>query len=216
MTVHDFKKADKQLYSAKLTPEILDVPELNFLKVDGKGDPNTSVEYAEAIELLYGLSYTIKMSKKSGDSPTGYFDFVVPPLEGFWCFADGGDFKGAGAGIPDKNLMVWTAFIRVPDFVNETAFEYAKAKLAKKKPQLDISRLYLKRFKEGLCAQMLHVGPYDDEPATVEKLSQFISEQDYVEDMAGERRHHEVYLSDPRKSAPEKLKTIIRHPIKQA
>jgi len=211
----DYKKTEKQFYVPKTKPEIIDIPEMIFLMIDGKGDPNSCIEYKNAMEILYGLSYTIKMSKMSGNQPSGYFDYVVPPLEGLWSLDDGGTFTGSGA-IQDKSKFVWTSMIRQPEFVTSEVFENAKMVLSKKKPNLDLSLVRLERYTEGLCAQVMHLGAYDDEPATVAVLSEFIHNNGYVEDMSGLRRHHEIYLSDPRKTEPEKLKTVIRHPIKPA
>lgn len=176
MAAIDYKKTQKEFYQPKTTPSIVDVPEMLFLMVDGKGDPNTSAGYANALEVLYGLSYAIKMSKMGGNQPSGYFEYVVPPLEGLWSLDDGGLFKGAGEAIADKSKFVWTSMIRQPEFVTPEVFEAAKAALAKKKPQLDTSLVRLERFTEGLCAQVMHIGPYDDEPATIAVLMQFIAE----------------------------------------
>ena len=212
----DYKKTEKRFYLPKTTPEIIDVPEMVFLMIDGKGDPDTSAEYASAMEILYGLSYSIKMSKMGGNQPSGYFDYVVPPLEGLWSLDDGGAFTGGGEAIRDKSRFLWTSMIRQPEFVTADVFETAKATLAKKKPRLDLSAVRLERFTESLCAQVMHLGAYDDEPKTIAALSRFIRENGYREDMGGLSRHHEIYLSDPRRTAPEKLKTVIRHPIKRA
>jgi hypothetical protein len=199
----DFKKEYRDLYLPTAAPAIVDVPEMTFFAVDGEGDPNTSEEYKNALEVLYGLSYAVKMSKKGDVQPEGYFDFVVPPLEGLWQ----GD-------IGDKSGFRWTAMIRQPDFVTESVFERAKETLAKKKPRLDLSAARLERFAEGLCAQLMHLGPYDDEPASVVRLTKFVAENGYVSDVSARRRHHEIYLADPRKTAPDKLKTVLRQPIK--
>jgi hypothetical protein len=206
----DFKKEYKNLYNPKKEPEIIDVPEMNFIMVEGSGDPNTSESYREAIETLYGLSYTIKMSKKDVTQPEGYFDFVVPPLEGLWWF-DEDYFNGEVKSRKDE--FNWIMMIRQPDFVTEEVFETAKDLLSRKKPDLDISMAMLIEHKEGLCAQIMHIGPYDDEHFSVNKLEEHIKAKGYKTVMEGWRQHHEIYLSDPRKSAPEKLKTIIRHPI---
>ena len=202
----DYKKTEKELYQPKTTPSIIDVPEMVFIAVDGKGDPNTSAEYAAAVEVLYGLSYTIKMSSKS------VLEYVVPPLEGFWNVTDE-TFKGGGAPITDKGKFEWTALIRQPVFVTEEVFERAKTTLAKKKPNLDMSRARLVKITEGLCVQVMHIGSYDDEPATIAAMDKYAVENGYAMDINDTRRHHEIYLSDPRKVAPEKLKTVIRHPI---
>ena len=207
MTI-DYKNTEKELYSPKTAPFIIDVPQMTFITVDGKGDPNTSAEYAAAVELLYGLSYSIKMSSKS------IMDYVVPPLEGFWSITD--DFKGGGATINDKGKFLWTMMIRQPDFVTANIFEAAKTALVKKKPTIDTSKAKLETIAEGLCVQVMHIGSYDDEPATVAALDKFAIQNGYVPDFSKMRRHHEIYISDPRKSAPEKLKTVLRHPIRHA
>jgi hypothetical protein len=181
---------------------------MTFVAVDGAGDPNTSDEYASAIQILYGLSYAIKMGSKS------VLEYVVAPLEGFWSVADGA-FRGGGAPIADKNAFAWTALIRQPDFVTQEVLASVSGAVAKKKPRLDVARARLIRFTEGLCVQGLHLGSYDDEPATVAALDAFAAEHGHVIDMGGDRRHHEIYLSDPRKAAPEKLRTILRHPIRK-
>jgi hypothetical protein len=203
----DFKKTEKELYQPKTAPSTIDVPEMAFIMVDGAGDPNTSLVYKSAVELLYGLSYSIKMGSKSA------LEYVVPPLEGFWSAEDG--FKGGGEAISDKSKFVWTMMIRQPDFVGAEIFEAAKASFSKKKPGLDISKARLETLLEGLCVQAMHLGPYDSEPATVAAMERFAAENGYSIDINGTRRHHEIYLNDPRKTAPEKLKTVIRHPIKR-
>jgi len=204
MTI-DFKKTQKELYQPATTPSIIDVPEMTFIAVDGKGDPNTSEEYAAAIEVLYGLSYGIKMGNKAT------LEYVVPPLEGFWSV----DGEYDGYGITDKNKFYWTAAIRQPDFVTAAVFESAKTALAKKKPNLDTSKARLIKIAEGLCVQAMHIGSYDDEPATIAAMERYMEETGYAIDMNETRRHHEIYLSDPRKVTPDKLKTVIRHPIRK-
>ena len=206
MTI-DYKKTEKELYLPKTTPSVLDVPRMKFITVDGKGDPNTSDEYATAVELLYGLSYSIKMGNKS------ILEYVVPPLEGLWSVDD--DFRGGGATITDKGKFIWTMMIRQPDFVTADIFEAAKAALAKKKSNIDTSKAKLKTFSEGLCVQVMHIGSYDDEPATVVALDGFAIENGYVIDIGDARHHHEIYISDPHKVASEKLKTVLRHPIRR-
>jgi hypothetical protein len=210
MAAFDFKKEYKDLYSPKNKPSIIDVPTMRFIMVNGKGDPNTSVLYQKAVEVLYGLSYSIKMSKKGSTQPAGYFDYVVPPLEGLWWF-DNDFFDGSVIG--RKNEFSWVVMIRQPEFVTSEVFETAKASLAKKKPKIDTSIARLEDFTEGLCAQIMHIGSYDDEPPTIAALEEFIELQGYKTEMSGLRQHHEIYLNDPRKTAPEKLKTVIRHPI---
>lgn len=205
----DFKKTQKELYQPKTEPGIIDVPEMGFLMIDGSGDPNVSPDYAQAVQTLYGLSYAIRMNKTWPD----YFEYVVPPLEGLWSVEDE-TFKGGGASIADKNKLTWTSMIRQPDFVTPEVFEEAKKIALRKNPELAVSKVRLERFREGLCVQIMHLGPYDSEPATVAKIDEYAEGKGYALDFTGVRRHHEVYLSDPRKTAPEKLKTIIRHPIR--
>lgn len=210
MEKFDFKKEYKELYMPKGKPSIIEVPEMLFIKVDGKGNPNTSKDYQNAIELLYGLSYSIKMSKMKGNQPDGYFDYVVPPLEGFW-WLDDVNYKGGP--IRDKDKFCWTSVIRQPEFVTEEVFETAKISLHKKKPELDLSSAKLIRLTEGLCVQILHTGPYDDEPETIERMEKYAIELGYKIDINDIRNHHEIYMNDARKTPKEKLKTIIRHPI---
>jgi hypothetical protein len=209
MSAFDYKKTQKELYLPTTMPAIIDVPEMVFIMIDGYGDPNTGAEFKTAVEILFGLSYSIKMSKKGGNRPDGYFDYVVPPLEGLWWRKDGGVFSV----VPDKAGFAWTAMIRQPEFVTGEVFEAAMVALARKKPELDLSLARLEKFTEGLCAQILHIGPYDDEPATVAVLERFIASEGLLSDFSDKRRHHEIYLGDPRKTAPEKLKTVIRYPI---
>ncbi|MCL2699927.1 MAG: GyrI-like domain-containing protein [Defluviitaleaceae bacterium] len=205
----DFKKTEKNLYMPKTTPTIIDIPEMPFIAVDGRGNPNTSEAYKTALEILYGLSYAIKMSKMTDFTPEGYFDYVMPPLEGLWWAPDVGmvDYS-------DKDSFCWTSMIRQPEFVTPQVFEMAKAALSKKKPELDTSKARLIKFTEGLCVQVMHIGSYDDEPATIAAMEKFAVDQGYEIDINDVRRHHEIYLSDPRKVAVEKLKTVIRHPIR--
>ena len=206
----DYKKTERDLYQPKTTPSIIDVPEMTFIAVDGKGDPNTSEAYRIALEILYGLSYSIKMSKMGGSAPEGYFEYVVPPLEGLWWSSDGGmvDYT-------DKGGFCWTSMIRQPEFVTQEVFKAAKETLAKKKPELNTSMARIMKLTEGLCVQVMHIGSYDDEPTTIAAMEQYAVDNGYAIDLSDNRRHHEIYLSDPRKTAPEKLKTVIRHPIFQ-
>lgn len=212
MKKFDFKKEYKDLYQPKTKPSIVEVPEMCFIAIDGKGDPNTCGEYKEALEILYGLSFTIKMSKMSGTQPEGYFEYVVPPLEGLW-YVD--DAKFDGTNITDKNHFCWTSMIRQPDFVTEKVFENAKNALAMKKRELDLSKAKLIKMTEGLCVQIMHKGAYDDEPDSIAKLRALAEISGYTEDISDTRFHHEIYLSDPRRCAPENLKTVIRHPIRR-
>lgn len=206
----DFKKEYKNLYMPKTKPSIVDVPEMIFIAIDGNGDPNISEDYKNAVEVLYGLSYTIKMSKMNGTQPEGYFEYVVPPLEGLWW---GDNIDLVEMKITDKSKFYWTMMIRQPEFVTEEVFEAAKKALSKKKPHMDLSKARFMRYTEGLCAQVMHIGPYDDESATVKLLDQYVIDNGYKNDMSDTRKHHEIYISDPRKTKPEKLKTVIRHPI---
>ena len=207
----DFKKEYKELYAPKKGPGIIEVPPITYVAVRGSGDPNEEDgAYQRAISVLYAISYTIKMSKKGVRQIDGYVDFVVPPLEGFW-WQEGIE----GADYAHKETFNWTAVIRLPDFVTCEVFEWAVQEATKKK-KFDCSIAEYLQVDEGLCVQCLHVGSYDDEPATVEAMDAFAREQGYVIDLSQDRRHHEIYLSDARKVAPEKLKTIIRHPIKLA
>ena len=207
----DYKKTEKHLYLPK-SPAVLQVPEMVYFAVDGAGDPNTSPAYAGAMEILYGLSFTVKMSKMSGEEPEGYVDYVVPPLEGLWWTDDPG-FDGKPPA--DKGDFRWTSLIRQPDFVNEEVFAWALERLAKKKPGLPLEKARFLRWEEGLCAHLLHIGPYDAEPASIDKLTAFIEEQGCAPDFSNVRRHHEIYLGDPRRTAPERLKTVVRHPVRR-
>lgn len=212
MEKFDYKKEYKDLYQPKTKPSIIEIPEMIFIAIDGKGDPNTSDEYKEALEILYGLSFTIKMSKMSGTPPEGYFEYVVPPLEGLW-YVD--DAKFDGTNITDKNRFCWISMIRQPEFVTEKVFENARNALAKKKRELDLSKARLMKMTEGLCTQIMHKGAYDNEPESIAKIREFAEKGGYTEDISDTRFHHEIYLSDPRRCAPENLKTVIRHPIRR-
>lgn len=207
----DYKKEYRDLYLPETKPMIIDVPKMLFIMVDGKGNPNTCAAYQNAIEALYGLSYTIKMSKMTGTQPEGYFDYVVPPLEGLW-WLESESFDGLR--VTDKDKFCWTAMIRQPEFVTGEVFLKAKEALLKKKPHIDASAARLVQYTEGKCAQVMHIGPYDNEPETIAQLAAFILASGFQNDIFGVRKHHEIYLNDPRKTAPEKLKTVIRHPIK--
>lgn len=209
MAAFDFKKEYKEFYMPKNTPGIVTVPSMNFIAVRGSGDPNQEDgEYKQSIGLLYGIAFTIKMSKKGDHQIEGYFDYVVPPLEGFW-WQDGVN----GIDYARKEDFQWISVIRLPDFVTEDDFRWAVDEAAKKKKQ-DFSKVEFLTVKEGLCVQCMHIGSYDDEPVTVAMMHEFMEQQGYELDITDKRLHHEIYLSDARKVAPEKLKTIIRHPIK--
>ncbi len=212
----DFKKEYKEFYLPKNKPSILTVPRMNYIAVRGSGDPNQEDgEYKQAIGLLYGIAFTIKMSKKGDHQIDGYFDYVVLPLEGFW-------WQGAASAKPNLNAAIdyarkgdfhWISVIRLPDFVTEEDFRWAVNEATQKK-KLDFSKVEFLTVEEGLCVQCMHIGPYDDEPATVAMMHEFMEQQGYKLDITEKRLHHEIYLSDARKVAPEKLKTVIRHPIK--
>ena len=206
----DFKKEYKEFYMPKDKPSIVTVPPMNYLAVRGHGDPNAEDgEYKEAIGLLYGIAFTIKMSKKGSRHIEGFFDYVVPPLEGFW-WQDG----VSGVDYARKENFNWISVIRLPDFVTKADFDWAIEEATRKK-KTDFSKVEFMQVDEGLCVQCMHIGSYDDEPATVELMHQFMSEQGYELDINDTRRHHEIYLSDARKVAPEKLRTVIRHPIRR-
>lgn len=207
----DYKKEYKEYYMPKNKPSILTVPKMNYIAVRGKGDPNTEdSEYKRSIGLLYGIAFTIKMSKKGDHRIDGYFDFVVPPLEGFW-WQDGIN----GIDYSHKENFNFISVIRLPDFVTEEDFEWAVEEATKKK-KTDFSSVEFFSYDEGLCIQCMHIGPYDDEPATVEKMHEYMKSEGYTLDISDKRMHHEIYISDVRKIAPEKLKTVIRHPIRKA
>ncbi|MCI8415995.1 MAG: hypothetical protein HFI33_00615 [Lachnospiraceae bacterium] len=208
----DYKKDYRDLYQPKRTPMLIQVPKMQFLMVDGEGDPNTSASYKEALEILYGLSFGIKMSKLSGQAPQGYFEYVVPPLEGLWWQEDG---DISGTSLLDKENFHWTSLIRQPEFVTPQVLEIAKNAFQKKRPNLPLHRVRLCSYTEGLCAQVMHVGSYDAEPETIERLKSFIQKKGCALDINQERKHHEIYLGDPRRTAPEKLKTVIRLPVVQ-
>ena len=207
----DFKKEYRDLYQPKSKPSIVEVPRMRFLAVEGEGDPNEEGgAYKHAIELLYGIAYTLKMSYKTDHVIPGFFEYVVPPLEGFW-WQPG----VAGVDYANKSSFHWMSAIRVPEFVTDAEFAWAlEAATAKKR--LDFSPVQLAEIEEGLCVQCMHLGPYDDEPATVAAMHEFAESQGCIPDFSDTRRHHEIYLSDPRKAAPEKMKTVVRHPVRKA
>jgi len=205
----DYKKEYKEFYLPPSKPGIVTVPPVNYVAVRGTGDPNTEgSEYKETIGLLYGISYTIKMSYKSDHRIDGYFEYVVPPLEGFWWQ----DIHTMGVDYVRKDDMHFISVIRLPEFVSREEFDWAVAEATRKKKQ-DFSKAEFWHYDEGLCVQCMHLGPYDDEPATVEAMHRYMAEKGYELDLSGERLHHEIYLSDPRKADPAKWKTVIRHPI---
>lgn len=206
----DFKKEYKEFYQPKNTPQIITVPPMNYIAVRGKGDPNEEGgAYQAAIGVLYAIAYTIKMSKKGDHRIEGYYDFVVPPLEGFW-WQDGVD----GADYADKSAFNWISVIRLPDYVTKADFDWAVAEAARKK-KLDCSMAEFLTMDEGECVQIMHLGSFDDEPETVAIMDAYLEANGYENDFSDTRLHHEIYLSDARKAAPEKWKTVIRHPIKK-
>lgn len=214
----DYKKEFKELYGPKEKPTIVEVPEMKFIMIDGEGNPNDKGgAYQTAVEVLYGLAYTIKMSKMGAYTPEGYLDYVVPPLEGLWWLKGEGEFDFSK--LQNKSQYCWTAMIRQPDFVTDEVFEWAVSELKRKKPHLETAKARLESFTEGLCVQMMHIGPFDDEPKTIAIMDRYMKEnnlRDAIEDVLPDgkiRRHHEIYMGDPRKVAPEKMKTILRHPI---
>ena len=227
----DFKKEYKDLYLPKTKPMLIDVPAMTFIAVAGSGNPNEeNGDYTEALGLLYAFSFTVKMAKMGDWQPKDYFDYVVPPLEGLWW---GGGFDGRR--IEDKDALNWVSMIRQPDFVTSEVHCWAREQVAAKKPGLDVGRARLVRFAEGPCAQIMHKGPYDDEPATVAALEEFVRTTGRAEDIADPpsaealmdmldadggvpsvRLHHEIYLGDPRRTKPENLRTVLRHPVRPA
>ncbi len=207
----DFKKEYKEFYMPKDKPGIVAVPQMNYLAVRGKGDPNDEgSEYKQSIGLLYGIAFTIKMSKKTDHRIEGFFDYVVPPLEGFWWQED-----TVGVDYSRKSDFNFISVIRLPDFVTEDDFRWAVREATRKKKE-DFSKVEFLTYDEGLCVQCMHIGPYDDEPRTVNRMHEYMESMGYVLDINEKRLHHEIYLSDARKTAPDKLKTVIRHPIRKA
>ena len=206
----DYKKEYKEFYLPKKKPEIVEVPPMNYIAVRGTGDPNQEDgDYKKSIGLLYAIAFTIKMSKRSGHQIDGYFDYVGPPLEGFW-----GQEGVYGFDYTRKELFHWISVIRLPDFVTRQDFDWAVAEATEKKKQ-DFSQVEFITVEEGLCVQMLHIGPYDDEPGSVALMDEMIAAKGYANDFSDARLHHEIYLSDARRTAPEKQKTVIRHPIRK-
>jgi len=209
VTVLDYKKQFKDLYLPKTAPMIVDVPAMQFVAVAGKGNPNDEAgEYQKAIPVLYGVQYTLKMSKMGSYVPAGYFDYVVPPLEGFWWLDDSKDFS-----FQNKSEYCWISMIRLPEFVDEKVLTWACEEVWKKK-KIDAQNARYLKIKEGLCVQCLHIGTYDDEPQTLKRMNDFIAENGLLSDVSETRRHHEIYLSDPRKTEISKLKTVLRIPVK--
>ncbi len=206
----DFKKEYKEFYNPSNKPGLVDVPEMNYIAVYGSGDPNEEGgEYKASVEALYAVAYTLKMSKKTDYCIDGYFDYVVPPLEGFWEIAG---MSGMDYGRKDEFKFI--SVIRLPDFVSEKDVLWAVAEAGRKKKK-DFSCVKFVTINEGLCVQCMHTGAFDDEPQTVGMMDRFLEDIGYENDFSSTRLHHEIYLSDPRKTAPEKLRTVIRHPVKK-
>ena len=206
----DFKKEYKEFYMPKSKPEIVSVPAANYIAVRGTGDPNEEGgAYQQAIGVLYAVAYTLKMSYKTDYRIDGFYDYVVPPLEGFWW-----QNNIEGIDYTDKSLFNWISVIRLPDFITRKDFDWA-VQTATKKKKFDCSKAEFLTVEEGLCVQIMHVGPFDNEPETVAVMDCYIAEKGYENDLSDSRLHHEIYLSDARKVSPEKWKTVIRHPIKK-
>lgn len=207
----DFKKEYKEFYMPKNRPEIVTVPKANYIAVRGKGNPNEiDGAYQKAISILYAVAYTLKMSYKTEHKIEGFFEYVVPPLEGFW-WQDNVD----GIDYADKAAFNWISVIRLPEFITQKDFEWA-VKTASEKKKLDCSSAEFLTVDEGLCVQIMHIGAFDDEPQTIALMDEYIAQYGYENDITESRLHHEIYLSDARKVAPEKWKTVIRHPIKRS
>ena len=206
----DFKKEYKEFYMPKNRPEIVTVPPANYIAVRGAGDPNEpDGAYQRAISVLYAVAYTLKMSYKTDHRIEGFYEYVVPPLEGFW------RQEGVqGVDYSDKSAFHWISVIRLPDFITEADFRWA-VETATRKKKLDCACAELLNIDEGLCVQIMHLGPFDDEPATVAKMDAFLAENGFENDFSDTRLHHEIYMSDARKVPPEKWRTVIRHPIKK-
>ena len=205
----DFKKEYKAFYLPPASPTVVDVPPMNYIAVRGSGDPNAEDgEYKASLELLYGIAFTLKMSKMGNHRIAGYFDYVVPPLEGLW-------WSGQGeVDYAHKEDFQFISMIRIPDFVTREEFDWAKGEAARKKKK-DLSRVEFFHYEEGLCVQCMHVGPYDTEPETIEKMKHFAAQEGLSIAIDGQRRHHEIYLSDPRRTAADRLKTVIRYPVRR-
>lgn len=206
----DFKKEEKQFYKPKTIPEIIDIPKMKFIAIDGMGDPNElDGEYQAAVKQLYSLAYTIRMSERNGYTIDDFFVFVVPPLEGYW-WQDGVH----GVDSSRKEDFQWVMKLRMPEYVTPQVFEWAQNEVLNKK-KINTANVYLTTVTEGLTVQILHIGPYDDEVHSVSKMHDYINQEGYQLDISDIKHHHEIYLSDPRKVDPAKLKTILRHPIKK-
>lgn len=206
----DYKKEYKEFYMPPKKPTIVTIPPMNYIAVQGQGNPNDeNGEYKQSIGLLYAIAFTIKMSKKGSHQIEGYFDYVVPPLEGFWWQDDVPDMD-----YRNKDCFQWISLIRLPDFVTKADFDWAISEATKKK-QTDFSKAEFLTYNEGLCVQCMHIGSYDSEPATIALMHRFMEQEGYELAISSKRFHHEIYLSDVRRVHPEKLKTVIRHPIRK-
>ncbi len=205
----DYKKEYKEFYLPAKKPEIIEIPAMPFVAVRGSGNPNEEDgAYSHAVSILYAISYTIKMSKMGDHRIDGYFDYVVPPLEGLWWMDDG----RPGVDYSNKSGFCWISMIRLPEFVTQDEFNWAQEEAARKK-KLDTASAEYFSYHEGLCVQCLHIGPYDDEPATISAMQAYAAEHGYTEDFTNGRMHHEIYLGDPRKISKDKQRTVIRHPV---
>ena len=206
----DFKKEYKEFYLPKNKPQIVNVPKANYIAIRGQGNPNEEGgAYQQAIGILYAVAYTLKMSYKTDYKINGFYEYVVPPLEGFW-WQDG----ICGVDYSKKDEFNWISIIRLPDFITRENFDWA-VKAASEKKKIDCSKAEFLTLEEGLCVQIMHFGSFDDEPASNEKMDKYLEENGYDKDFSDTRLHHEIYLSDPRKSTPDKQKTVIRHPVKK-
>ena len=206
----DYKKEYKEFYMPPKKPTIVEVPTMNYIAIRGQGDPNDeNGEYKQTLSLLYGIAFTIKMSYKGSHKIQGYFEYVVPPLEGFWW-----QENTKGMDYTRKQDLHFISMIRLPDFVTKEDFDWAVQEATKKK-KMDFSKVEFLSVNEGLCVQCMHIGSYDEEPETVEYMHRYLKENGYVLDFSEKRMHHEIYLSDPRRCDPMKLKTVIRHPIRK-
>ncbi|MDE6807496.1 MAG: GyrI-like domain-containing protein [Prevotella sp.] len=204
----DYKKEYKEFYLPKAVPTVVDVPSMNYIAISGCGNPNeVDGEYQRALGILYPVVYTLKMSYKTDYRMDGFFEYVVPPLESLWWID-----KDGSNDFTDKSAFKWIAMIRLPDFVKSKDVEWAKDEVRRKK-EIDCSSLDFFNLQEGLCVQIMHIGPYDAEPASLAAIDRFIESNDYVKDITASRRHHEIYLSDPRKCLPDKIKTVLRVPV---
>lgn len=215
----DYKKEYKEFYMPPKKPGIVTIPKMNYVAVRGKGDPNVEDgEYKQAMGLLYGIAFTIKMSYMGSHKIEGYFSYVVPPLEGLWWQEESaGTELGkliAGMDYAHKEKFHWIAMIRLPDFVTKEDFDWAIAEATAKK-KTDFSKVEFFTYEEGECVQCMHIGSYDEEPETIQRMEAFAAENGYQIDITKKRMHHEIYLSDPRRTAVEKLKTVVRHPIRK-